>query len=316
MGRVGGDRPVTLWRRWLQQPQRVWLRRAAFQIHLWIGLAIGLYVVMLSITGSALVYRIELDRWFATPRPTFLRDVKPLPKEQLEAAALRRYPGWTVTRVGDRITRRNPTIEIWVERDGLKKERLFNPYTGEDLGDAVTKGELAVLWLARLHDELLFDRPGKYWNGVGSLAFTLLVITGAVVWWPGISRWRRSLGVHLRGGWKRINWDLHSAMGFWILLFMVVWGISGVYLGIPEPFANFVDAISDPEIEYGARAGDIILAWLTRLHFGRWRSGPLKALWAIVGLVPAIMFVTGVIMWWNRVVTPKVRREEVRGVHL
>jgi uncharacterized iron-regulated membrane protein len=28
----------------------------------------------------------------------------------------------------------------------------------------------------------------------------------------------------------------------------------------------------------------------------------LQALWAVVGLVPAIMFVTGLIMWWNRVV--------------
>jgi uncharacterized iron-regulated membrane protein len=28
----------------------------------------------------------------------------------------------------------------------------------------------------------------------------------------------------------------------------------------------------------------------------------LKAVWAAVGVVPAIMFVTGAIMWWNRVV--------------
>ena len=74
----------------------------------------------------------------------------------------------TITRVGDRITRRNPTIEIWVERGTEKKERLFNPYTGADLGDSVTQGEYFVLWLARLHDELLFDRPGRYWNGIGS----------------------------------------------------------------------------------------------------------------------------------------------------
>jgi uncharacterized iron-regulated membrane protein len=25
-------------------------------------------------------------------------------------------------------------------------------------------------------------------------------------------------------------------------------------------------------------------------------------LWAVVGLVPAVMFVTGLLMWWNRVV--------------
>src|SRR5687767_957869 len=33
------------WTQWLRQPQRVWLRRAAFQVHLWVGLGIGLYVV-------------------------------------------------------------------------------------------------------------------------------------------------------------------------------------------------------------------------------------------------------------------------------
>jgi uncharacterized iron-regulated membrane protein len=45
-----------------------------------------------------------------------------------------------------------------------------------------------------------------------------------------------------------------------------------------------------------------------KLHFGRWRSGPLKAVWAIVGLVPAVMFVTGTVMWWQRFVRPKLRR--------
>jgi uncharacterized iron-regulated membrane protein len=301
---------LTLIGRLLRQPQRVWVRRAAFQIHLWTGIALGLYVVMLSITGSVLVYRNELDRSLATKRPVFIPGQAPLPKERFEESAARLYPGWTVTRVGQRISRRNPTLEIWLEKDGVKKERLFNPYTAEDLGDSVTQGELGVMWLARLHDELLFDRPGKTWNGVGSLVFTLSVLTGLFVWWPGIDRWRRSLWVGFRSGWKRINWDLHSAMGFWLFLFMLVWGVSGVYLGIPEPFANFVDAVSDPKIEYGSRWGDIFFFWLVKFHFGRWRSGPLKALWALVGLVPAVMFVTGTIMWWQRVVKPRLRRRE------
>ncbi len=79
-----------------------------------------------------------------------------------------------MTRVGDRISRRNPTIEIWVEQGGERKERLFNPYTGADLGDSVTQGEYFVLWLARLHDELLFDRPGRWWNGVLSAVTCVL----------------------------------------------------------------------------------------------------------------------------------------------
>lgn len=293
-----------IWKNWVQQPQRIWLRRAAFQIHLWSGLAIGLYIVVLSVTGSALVYRRELNEWLASPRPKFDASAKRLTQDEVRAAAQRLYPGYEVTRVGNRVTRRNPTIEVWLERGGDKKERLFNPYTGEDLGDAVTRGELALIWTARLHDELLFDRTGKYWNGYLSGVMTLLVLTGAVVWWPGVSRWRRSLGVKFNGGWKRVNWDLHSAIGFWLFLFMLLWGVSGFYLGVPEPFSNLVDAMSDPDAFLGDRPGDIVLMWLARLHFGRWQSDTLRAIWAIAGLAPAVMFVTGAVMWWSRVVRP------------
>ncbi len=38
----------------------------------------------------------------------------------------------------------------------------------------------------------------------------------------------------------------------------------------------------------------------------------MKALWAIVGVVPAIMFVTGLLMWWNRVV--RKRRDVAEAV--
>lgn len=302
---------MTLWTKWLRQPQTVWLRKAMFQIHLWTGIGLGLYLVMLSLTGSALVYRNELDRAFASPRPTFDAKATRLTSDQLKGFAERAYPGYAVTRVGERITRRNPTIEIWLERNGEKKERFFNPYTGADLGDSVTRGEHFVLWLARLHDELLFERPGRWWNGILSAITTVLSVTGLIVWWPGVLRWKRSLKIKWSSGWRRFNWDLHSAIGFWLFLFMLMWGVSGFYLGVPEPFSNIVDAISDPDAFLGDRPGDIVLAWLTRLHFGRWRSAPLKAIWAVVGLLPALMFVTGAIMWINRVFKKRPVRIDV-----
>jgi uncharacterized iron-regulated membrane protein len=328
-----------IWTQWLRQPQRVWLRRAAFQIHLWVGLLIGLYVVVLSLSGSVLVYRNELDRYLATPRATFNEQARAMNADQLRAAAEDIYPGWQVTNIYEgQTTRRvarggsgpagagagrgrgrgnrppDPTALITVERAGEKKERLFDPYNGQDLGDSTTRGQFFVLWLVRLHDELLLDRPdGPWWNGLLSFVFTVLVLTGAIVWWPGVARWKRSLGVTWRAGWRRINWDLHSALGFWLFPFMLMWGISGWYLGMPEPLTNLVERFSDPDGVYGERPGDIALAWLSRLHFGRWRDpgwGPwLKATWAIVGVVPAIMLVTGVVMWWNR----KIRHRAARN---
>jgi uncharacterized iron-regulated membrane protein len=338
---------------WLRQPQRVWLRRASFQIHLWTGMAIGLYVVVLSVTGSVLVYRNELDVWLATPRAVFDENAKALDEAGLRETAARLYPGWEVTRVSPgRTTRRpargggpggaggaggageasgasgasgagrgrggrapDPTALVTVQRGDETRDRLFNPYTGADLGPSTTDAQLSMLWIVRLHDELLLDRPdGPWWNGFLSLIFTLIVVTGAIVWWPGMSRWKRSLGVKWSTGWRRFNWDLHSALGFWLFAFMLMWGISGWYLGMPEPLTDLFERFSDPEGVYGERPGDIALAWLSRLHFGRWRDptwGPwLKAAWAAIGLVPAIMFVTGLIMWWNRV----VRRRAARNV--
>src|SRR6185436_9749618 len=101
---------------WVRQPQTLWIRRALFQVHLWAGLAIGLYLVLLSVTGSVLVYRIEMDRMFATTRPTYDANAKRLSTDEMREAVQRAYPGWNVTRQGDSITRRNPVIEVWVER--------------------------------------------------------------------------------------------------------------------------------------------------------------------------------------------------------
>jgi uncharacterized iron-regulated membrane protein len=323
---------------WLRQPQRVWLRRAMFQIHLWTGLGIGLYVVVLSITGGLLVYRNELTLWFETPHAKFDEKATAMTGDALRAAAARAYPGWTVAEVSEgRTTRRvggggrggpggaggrggrggnrlpDPTATVTIQRGDEKKDRLFDPYTGQDLGASYTQGQAFIGWTVRLHDELLLDRPdGPWWNGFLSLVFTLLVITGGVVWWPGVTRWKRSLGVKWSSGWRRLNWDLHSALGLWLFLFMLMWGVSGWYLGMPEPLTNLIERFSDPEGIPGERPGDVALMWLSRLHFGRWREpgwGPwLKALWALVGFVPAIMFVTGIIMWWNRVIRKRAAR--------
>lgn len=38
------------------------VRRVLFQVHLWVGVAAALYVLVVSVTGAALVFRIHLQR--------------------------------------------------------------------------------------------------------------------------------------------------------------------------------------------------------------------------------------------------------------
>lgn len=302
---------MSAWQRWMRQPQSMWVRRALFQIHLWLGIGIGLYIVVLCVTGSALVFREEFTATFETPLPAYEEGRKPLSRAELTAAAERAYPGFKATRVGNRFTRRRPVIEVWLERADERHERLFNPYTGADLGEALPRGVRAVLWTADLHDNLLGGETGKRINGIGSGLTALLAMTGLIIWWPGVQRWRRALTVTWRSRWPVLNFDLHSALGFWFFGIIALWAWSGIYLAFPEPVSAFVDSISDPDAILGTRPGDVVLRWFVRLHFGRWDGLPwLSALWVVMGTVPVLMFVTGTVMWWNRVL--RNRRLEAR----
>ena len=56
---------MNVWQRWLQHPERLWLYRLFFQIHYAAGIGIGLYVLVLSLSGSIIVYRNELPSTLA-----------------------------------------------------------------------------------------------------------------------------------------------------------------------------------------------------------------------------------------------------------
>lgn len=310
---------MTYWQRWKWQPQTLWLRKATFQLHLWSGIGLGLYVLMISVTGSVLVYRNELYR-AATPDPIIVTALGPLlTDQQLKGTATRAYPGYRVVRI-NRPLNPHQAVSILLEGSAGSKNRLFNPYTGADLGDSVPLGIWLVSKLLSLHDDLLGGTTGLKVNGVGAVLVVVLVFTGIVVWWPGIRTWRRSLTVPRGVGWQRVIWGLHSMVGFWSLGFILLFAVSGAYLCSPDLFQDLADRI-EPITEANARARtvDQVIYWLAYLHFGRINGigipcrGPglcdaaTKLTWAVVGLVPAGMFVTGALMWWNRVVRKRAK---------
>ena len=156
----------------------------------------------------------------------------------------------------------------------------------------------SVEWLVNLHENLLFGSTGRLVNGMGAVCVTLLCLTGAIIWWPGIKNWQRSLTVNWRAHFARISWDLHSALGFWCFFFVLLWGISGIYFSFPQLFDAVF--ILDPADHFSDQG----LYWLSLLHFGRfgWLT---EVLWSLLGLVPAALAFTGVFICCRRVIYKK-----------
>ena len=236
------------WQRWIQLPQSLWIRRALFQVHLWIGIAIGLYILMISVTGSLVVFRRELARWL-------------LPRD------------------------RDPSLEF------LTAMRVME-------------------WLVDLHDNLLGGTLGRDINGVFSVLTTILILMGIVIWWPGRRRWRRSIRPLAPSETNRFSWHLHSAIGLWGFVLLIGWGITGIYFAFPEPFEWFFNTYdTDPtDLE---RPGEGILLVLINWHFGRFGGLSVRILWVILGLIPAVLFITGFVVWWKRVAARALRQIDV-----
>jgi uncharacterized iron-regulated membrane protein len=278
--------------RWIERPQSLRVRKFLFQIHLWTGIISGLYVILISLTGSAIVLRREIE----APRQKHFvissagRTL--LGKDEIQQAARLAYPSAEVLDIVDPQNPAKPYMVVF-EEGNKRIERVIDPYTGADLGNPEPAINRAFGWLADLHDNLLSGLTGRILNGVGSSLLVLLSLTGAVIWWPGIQNWRRSTSIKWSARFARLNWDLHSAVGFWCYLFVLVWGISGICLCFP----GTLDFVLNSQVR----------SWITRLHFGRFN--PLtEAVWTVVGLAPAVLAATGALMWWNRVLSKKVRR--------
>src|SRR5262245_43090310 len=128
-------RHMTHWQRWISHPQSTWLRKAIFQLHLWCGIGVGLYVLIVSVTGSIVPYRKDLSA-AATQGPSVVAQSGPrVTDDELKAVATRAYPGYTIIGIG---AGRNPDQPVTISLNSRTgpKDRLFNPYTGEDLGDS------------------------------------------------------------------------------------------------------------------------------------------------------------------------------------
>lgn len=251
-----------IWRRLLERPQQVWIRKAMFQIHLWAGIIVGLYVIAIGISGSILVFKEDL-----MPRPRIAVDPVDLkactPEKLIHAAnqanlAFPKYNAFLTACPQEA----NPFYLITVREKpkpgarkagppqkgmgGPRPKQLavyVHPHTGEVTGSA-DREESWVEWMEDFHFNLLSGRQGRLWNGIGGAVLLALTITGMILWWPGIKTWTRALLLDFRRSWKRINWDLHSVVGFWTVFFSLMWATTGMYFTWPQLFRTPIEMIS------------------------------------------------------------------------
>lgn len=366
----------------IDKPQTLLLRKALFQVHLWVGIAIGVWAFLIGLTGSILVFHEQIDdganAMVTTP---FLDPGFNAPKEQVLATVRTRFPKGLVSLKLPERRGEAAVANIYMGNESYVM--LLNPHTAAAI--ALRNRSLTLLQVVgRFHSNLMLNRPGRVANGILALFTLLLALTGIVVWWPGRAQWKRRLKVNFRAPWRVWIWELHHAAGFWCLIYIVLSAATGAYFTWPQVYRDAISKFSpitqrpryriEPpgaaarrpldelldaadralpglplhEIQLpsdgnqpvrvvklegkpasmrtlsfvvlnpytaevlgverpaSATAGDAVFGWIGPLHTGHFGGTWVAVLWALLGLSMPVLFLTGFLMWWNRVIARRL----------
>ena len=224
--------------------RRVWLR-----VHLYLGLALGGLFAVLGLSGSALVFYLELDTLLNPQIAVVQPAVAPSPDavlQRLQALHPERDGPWR--------------IEMPLAPDRPLMVRYYDPPETVGRGfaplmltlDTVTLaetshrfwGDYAMTWLYDLHYTLLAGPAGRSVVGWAGVLLLVSLITGLALWWPGPQRLKAALKPVLRKGPVRLTYDLHVLGGIYGLVVLVALAFTGVVLALPEIARPLVAAAS------------------------------------------------------------------------
>lgn len=202
-------------------------------LHLWMGIGAGLILFVVCLTGTIYTFSSEIQEMLEPEKyeVAIQPDTERLTAEEITERVQQALPEGTVSSL--RIPAdESRSYEASVRKEGERRGTtyLVDPYTGELKGTTQGAGSEFFMVVFRLHRWLLLDTEvGRPIVGVATLIFVFIILSGLVIWFPQrVKSWRQGLKVKFSGGWKRINHDLHNALGFYSSILLLVMALTGL----------------------------------------------------------------------------------------
>lgn len=191
---------------------RVPLHRTIWRWHFYAGLFVIPFVLILSATGAAYLFKPQIDRWEERAWRG-LHAGKAVDADAQVAAALAANPGASFHYYRIPETRGNAAvIHIGLPGGGMR-DIAVSPQ-GQVIGTADPNQRISA-WLSRIHGTLLIGRTGRLLVELAASWAIVMILTGLYLWWPSGRGAAGVLWPRLwRGGCTALR-DLHAVTGFW-----------------------------------------------------------------------------------------------------
>jgi uncharacterized iron-regulated membrane protein len=221
---------------------RLSFRNVVLTLHLWAGLLASAFLLVLGLTGCLMVYERNIDHVLNRRQLRAETTTQALPLGKLFAGLERAHPGYHVT---DMAFSREPDVpyEMYLNPGGDAEGFVvtIDQYNGRELGNASVANQF-MNFVSGLHTHLLMEthrETGKLIVGVASTFLLFLSCSGPLLWWR-----RKTFVVKWSAAPKRINFDLHNALGAFCSIFLFCFSLTGIALTWDESTSTFVNWVT------------------------------------------------------------------------
>jgi len=204
------------------------LRDIIFPLHRYLGLLVGLILIVVGLTGSLLVFQHEIDQWMIQQQ--FGEVIPQEERVPMEVAvnnvktAYEERPELKIS--GVNTSPKNSSYIFQLQAPNKKRTQVFvDPYTGKILGSRQRESGIIDLTF-KLHYQLLAGETGRIIVGISALFMVILSITGVALW----SGWRKLISgfkIKWNAHPKRVNYDIHKVAGIVTAVFLGVIAFTG-----------------------------------------------------------------------------------------
>ncbi len=200
------------------------LRKIILQIHLIGGLVAAIVLLLLSVTGSLMVFENEIN-WLLNPKLSYVIQLGPrLSLNELSRILGRAYPGSRVTAI-TLPPQENLAYNISLRDHENKPLNLaVNPYNGEVLG-SLDEANRFTGKLHQFHKNLLLGEKGKLITGWGAIFLVALSLSGIWLWWR--QRIYRFSGAESG---SRRNFEWHNVVGIYSSVYLLIFALTGIVI--------------------------------------------------------------------------------------
>lgn len=220
------------------------IRPTVLFLHRWVGLIVGLFLVVQGSTGAILAFQREID---AALNPALFRASGPA-DPTINYAAVLRLAEENSGKPVQQIRPPDAVWPVWVAFDRRQRGQpggtwasYVDPATGHVLG----RRDISASFVNTVHQlhEFLWLREHNGRTIVGWIGFILMAmaITGIWTWWPrrGAS-YRDALTLIRRRPFTRFNLDLHQVAGIWICVVFLSITVSGTAIIFPNIYRGLL----------------------------------------------------------------------------